>query len=177
MKRQLVYALTLTATFAASVIPASVIPAYGNPVPPSSRSGNSGRAMCNDVYLGQNVQNNVHERKNIVDKTQNNVGSSSNAWSYMNSTSGYKQNSASGGGGFSVFGIGASGHGGSSSSSGYKNASSSNSSSSSYFDKTSHYFHDKSTFDDTSSSTAVVGQDCSAVVQSQTAITQQLIGW
>jgi hypothetical protein len=172
MKRQLIYALTLTATLAASVIPA-----YGNPVPPSSRSGNSGRAMCNDVYLGQNVQNNIHDHKNIVDKTQNNVGSSSNAWSYMNSSSGYNTSSAGGGGGFSIFGIGASGSGSSSSSSGYYNASSNKGSNSSYYDKSSHYFHDKSTFDDTSTSTAVVGQDCTAVVQSQTAITQQLIGW
>jgi hypothetical protein len=172
MKRQLVYALTLTATLAASIIPA-----YGNPVPPSSRSGNSGRAMCNDVYLGQNVQNNIHERKNILDKGQNNIGSSSNAFGYMSSASGYKQQSASGGGGFSVFGIGASGHGGSSSGSSYKTANSRYGSSSSYFDRSSRYYHDKSTFDDTSTSTAVVGQDCSEVVRSQTAITQQLISW
>lgn len=172
MKRPLIYAFTLSATLVASVIPA-----YANPTAPSSRPDSSRRALCNDVYLGQNIQNNVHDHKDIVNKTQNNIGSSSNAWSYMNNNSGYKQQSAGGGGGFSFLGFGASGSGGSASASGFNTSSASKGSNSSYFDKSSTYFHDKSTFDDTSSSTAVVGQDCTAVVQSQTAITQQLISW
>jgi hypothetical protein len=170
MKRQLVYALTLTATLAASVIPASA-----NPIAPSSRGSNDSRAMCNDVYVGQNTQNNIQQRNNIVEYSQNNNGTSSNAWNYMNSSSGYRRNSASGGGGFSFLGIGASG--GSSSASGFSNYSSNRGSSSSSFNRDYRYGHDKSTFSDTSSSTAVVGQDCTAVVQSRTAITQQLIGW
>jgi hypothetical protein len=169
MKRQMIAALALTATLVGSVIPV-----YANPpVPPSSRSGNSGRAMCNDVY----VQNNVHSRNDILNTSQNNIGSSSNAWSYMNGASGYNRQSAGGGGGVSFLGFGASGSGSSSSASGYNNYSSNRGSNSSAFDKSSTYFHDRSRFDDTSSSTAVVGQDCTAVVQSQTAITQQLIGW
>jgi hypothetical protein len=172
MKRQLIYALTLTATLAASVLPASA-----NPVAPSSRGSNDSRGMCNDVYVGQNTQNNIQQRNDIVQYSQNNNGTSANAWNYMNSSSGYNRQSASGGGGFSFLGIGASGGGGSSSASGFSNYNSNRGSNSSSFNRDYRYGHDKSTFSDTSSSTAVVGQDCTAVVQSRTAITQQLIGW
>lgn len=50
LKRQLVYALSITAALATSVIPA-----YANPVAPSSRSGNSGRAPRPFIPLLNNV--------------------------------------------------------------------------------------------------------------------------
>jgi hypothetical protein len=172
MKRQMIYALTLTATLIASAIPA-----HADPIAPSSRPGSSNRAMCNDVYLGQNIQNNVHERNDILKTSQNDIGRSSNAWNYMNGASGSSRQSAGGGGGFNLLGFGASGSGGSSSASTFNRFNSGSSSNSSSFDRSSTYAHDRSTRDDTSSSMAVVGQDCTAVVQSRTAITQQLMAW
>ncbi|MGB8702708.1 MAG: hypothetical protein WCD18_25110 [Thermosynechococcaceae cyanobacterium] len=166
----------------------SMIPAYAGPVAPSTRGSNDPRAMCNDVGVGNNVQNNIHQQNNVHAYNQNNVTSNSNAYEWMNSSSSSSSHSAGGGGGFSIFGIGASGHGSSSSQSSNSQSASGKGSNSTYHDGSFQTYSDTSSFSDTSSSKVVVGQDCSAVVQwttldkidqrhTQTHIVDNLLGW
>jgi hypothetical protein len=172
MQRSVIYTLTLGATLAVSLLPA-----YANPVAPSSRGARDPRAMCNDVQVGYDVQKNIHEQKNIHAYNQNDVTSTSNSYGWMNSDYNASNSSASGGGGFSIFGVGASGHGSSSSSTVSSHTNSGQGTNSYYHDGSFQTFSDTSSFSDTSTVKTVVGQDCSAVVQSQTSIVHHLLSW
>jgi hypothetical protein len=163
MKRQLIYAITLSATLAASVIPA-----HADPIAPSSRGSHDSRAMCNDVNVGYNVQKNIHQQNDIHAYEQANVTNQTSAYDWMNSSSKSSSSSAGGGGGVSFLGFGASGSGSSSSQNSSSTYSSGSTSNTYYHDGSSKGYSDTSSYSDTSTVSTVVGQDCSAVVQSQT---------
>jgi hypothetical protein len=172
MKRQAIYALTLTATLFASIIPA-----YADPVAPSSRGAHDARAMCNDVNVGYNVQKNVHQQNNIHAYEQADITNQTNANNWVNSSSTSSSSSAGGGGGFSFFGIGASGSGSSSSETSSNLYNSGSNSETYYHDGSSKGYSDTSSYSDTSTVSTVVGQDCSAVVRSQTQTINHLLSW
>jgi hypothetical protein len=172
MKRQSIYALTLTAALAASVIPA-----YADPVAPSSRGSHDSRAMCNDVNVGYNVQKNIHQQNDIHGYEQADVTNQTSAYDWMNSSSKSSSSSAGGGGGFSFLGFGASGSGSSSSQNSSSTYNSGSTSDTYYHDGSSKGYSDTSSYSDTSTVSTVVGQDCSAVVQSQTQTINHLLSW
>jgi hypothetical protein len=172
MKRQLIYALTLTATLAASVIPA-----HADPVAPSSRGSHDSRAMCNDVNVGYNVQKNIHQQNDIHAYEQANVTNQTSAYDWMNSSSNSSSSSAGGGGGVSFLGFGVSGSGSTSSQNSSSTYNSGSTSDTYYHDGSSKGYSDTSSYSDTSTVKTVVGQDCSAVVQSQTQTINHLLSW
>jgi hypothetical protein len=172
VKRQFIYALTLTAT-----LTASVIPAHADPVAPSSRGSHDSRAMCNDVNVGYNVQKNVHQQNDIHGYEQADVTNQTSAYDWMNSSSKSNSSSAGGGGGVSFLGFGASGSSSSSSQNSSSTYNSGRTSDTYYHDGSSKGYSDTSSYSDTSTVSTVVGQDCSAVVQSQTQTINHLLSW
>lgn len=168
MKRQVISSIVLTITVATSVLPA-----LANPIAPSSRDARDNRAMCSDVNVGHNIDKDIHQQNNIHATKQNDILQASSAKEYLNTSSGYSNTSASAGvsswfGGGSISG---------STSSGFDNSQSGKSLDSVFMDRSYQDYHDTSTFTDKTKIRAVVGQDCTAVVQSQRNSINQLLSW
>jgi hypothetical protein len=168
MKRQLMSTLVLSLTLATSVLPA-----LANPIAPSSRNSRDSRAMCNDANVGYAVDKNIHQQSNIHAAKQNDILQASNAYEYLNTSSGYKNTSFNAGASSWFGGASASG----SNSTGYSDSAYGKGSADVFIDRSRQEYHDTSSFSDTSKIHPVVGQDCTAVVQAQTATVNHLLSW
>jgi hypothetical protein len=168
MKRQIISSIVLSLTVATAVLPA-----LANPIAPSSRNARDNRAMCNDVNVGYAVDKNIHQQNNIHATKQNDILQASNAYEYLNTSSGYQNTSVSGG--VSSWFGGASAAG--STATGFSDSIYGKGSSNVFIDRSRQEYHDTSSFSDTTKIRPVVGQDCSAVVQSQTSIVNHLLSW
>ncbi|MGB7417435.1 MAG: hypothetical protein WA902_24780 [Thermosynechococcaceae cyanobacterium] len=177
MKRTILFSLTTAVALSAG------LPAFANPLAPSSRDADDPRAMCSDVLVGYNQQNNIVDQKNIQEKKNinqydyKNVLDRSSSSKWNNSTYSSSSSKGEGSGKVSVlFGlVSAGGGGGKTTSSTSKTGNAGERASNYHRDLSRSGFSDKSTFSDTSrfsdtsSSTVVAGQNCDALVQAEAA--------
>jgi hypothetical protein len=180
LKQQITTSIVTTLTVCASIAPAFALPL--SPVAPSTRPSNDSRAMCNDTYVGQNTQMNIQQQSNLVAVQQNNILSTT---SQNNTSTSFYGSGSTTNVNTGFLGIGASG---SNTLWNVGGTSSNNTSNTLYQDTSSRVVVANSNYSNTSSSQAVVGQDCSMVVWGQTQryisdnqqkglIIQQILSW
>jgi hypothetical protein len=177
MKRTILFSITAAVTLSAG------LPAFANPLAPSSRDADDPRAMCSDVLVGYNQQNrivqqtNIQENKNIHEYDHKDVLDTSNTSKWNNSTYNHSSSKGQGSGKVSVlFGLVSAGGGGGKATTNTSQTGNSGEQTDNYArDLSRAGFIDKSTFSDTSrstdfsSSTVVAGQNCDALVQAEAA--------